>query len=114
MVIKYLCFIQSNSGLFTLFAPSNDAFDREKWYPGEDDFCSKMSFHIGRGLHKKDDLNDEQVIKSLLSKRTVRVNIYPFKDNVSLPKRCISGFFFVVSGIGRLWKKYFTSSIQKL
>jgi transforming growth factor-beta-induced protein len=74
--------IINHEGHFTLFAPNNDAFKHEKWYPGEDDFCSKMSIHIARGYYKQADLQDEQVIKSLLSKRTVRLNIYPFKNNL--------------------------------
>lgn len=73
----------NHEGHFTIFAPNNDAFAKEKWYPGENDYCSKMSFHIAKGYFKAEDLQDEQVVKSLLSKRTIRINIYPFKNNVT-------------------------------
>lgn len=60
-----------------MFAPTDEAFDREVKYPGEGTLLEKMQFHVARGKHMKADLKDEEVYKCLLSKRTIRYNLYP-------------------------------------
>lgn len=60
-----------------MFAPSNDAFEHEKVYPGEADQTDKIRFHVGRGSVESDKFKDEMIIKSLLSKRGIRINKYP-------------------------------------
>lgn len=41
--------------------------------------CDKVQLHIGRGNVKSNEITNEMTIKSLLSKRTIRLNVY--EDN---------------------------------
>jgi len=71
--------IINHESFFTVFAPTNEAFANEKVYPGEDTLCDKVKLHIGRGQVKSSEFANELTFKSLLSKRTVRINVYPNK-----------------------------------
>ncbi len=62
--------------MFTVFAPSNEAFTREKWYPGEDGLCDKVKLHVGWGHIMAANIENDMLVKTLLSKRKVRLNIY--------------------------------------
>jgi len=66
----------NHEGSFTLFCPIDDAFEREKIYPGEDTLIDKMRLHVARGMFKSEVFQNEMTFKSLLSKRTVRMNVY--------------------------------------
>eukprot|EP00094_Tigriopus_californicus_P010045 TCALIF_09688-PA protein Name:"Similar to TGFBI Transforming growth factor-beta-induced protein ig-h3 (Homo sapiens)" AED:0.24 eAED:0.24 QI:0/0/0/0.6/1/1/5/0/402 len=68
--------IINHEGFFTIFAPSNDAFKNEMTYPDEAPIKSKMLFHIGRGKIYAKDIKNEMTVKSLLSKRRIRLNTY--------------------------------------
>ncbi len=39
-----------HSGMFTVFAPTDEAFEHELRYPNEAPLKEKMQFHVGRGL----------------------------------------------------------------
>lgn len=82
--------IINHEGMFTIFAPSDEAFAREKTYPGEDKLCDKISMHIGWGNIKKADVQNEMTTKTLLSKRTIRINVYG--DVVAANGRKVSQF----------------------
>ena len=62
--------------MFTIFAPTNEAFEHEKFYPQEDGLKDKLKFHIATDLYKSSDIQDELTVKSMLSKRTIRFNTY--------------------------------------
>ena len=68
--------IINHEGFFTIFAPTNEAFTREKHYPNEGQLSEKMMFHVGRGRYEASHLTNEMILKSLLSKRTIRINSY--------------------------------------
>ena len=38
-------------GMFTVFAPTDEAFASERRYPNEASVKDKMQFHVGRGLY---------------------------------------------------------------
>ena len=63
-------------GLYTIFAPTNEAIEHEKKYPGETTLDEKISFHIARGQFKAKDIKNEVTVKTLLSHRTIRFNKY--------------------------------------
>jgi uncharacterized surface protein with fasciclin (FAS1) repeats len=42
--------VLNHEGWFTLFCPTNEAFAREKIYPGEDTMVDKMRMHVARGM----------------------------------------------------------------
>lgn len=72
--------VLNHEGWFTLFCPTDEAFAREKFYPGEDTMLDKMRMHVARGKFSSDMFENEITFKSLLSKRTIRINIYSNKQ----------------------------------
>lgn len=72
--------VLNHEGWFTLFCPTNQAFAREKFYPGEDTMVDKMRMHVARGKFSSDLFENEMTFKSLLSKRTIRINQYTVKE----------------------------------
>jgi transforming growth factor-beta-induced protein len=66
-----------HEGHFTIFAPTNEAFDAPKVYPQQEvSLLDRVSFHIARGLYKESLIQDESKVLTLLSKRKIRFNIY--------------------------------------
>lgn len=67
----------NHEGRFTVFAPTDAAFAREKVYPQEATLRDKILLHIGQGEVVESAFANEQVISTVQSKRTVRINVYP-------------------------------------
>merc|ERR1719204_39826 len=62
---------------FTVFAPTNEAFVREKKYPGVmANRSTVLQMHIVKGKTYAQDIKDEQVARTVAKSRTIRFNIY--------------------------------------
>ncbi|CAG0878686.1 unnamed protein product [Darwinula stevensoni] len=69
-----------HEGPYTLFSPLNIAFENIPDYTKEYSLGDLMKLHVARGDYLEKELKDEQLIRSLLSKRDVRINIYKKKS----------------------------------
>lgn len=65
-----------HEGHFTVFAPTNEAFDNPKAYPQDTTLNERVAYYIVRGLIKESMVSDELMVPSLLSKRQLRFNVY--------------------------------------
>ena len=72
--------IIDHEGTFTVFAPSNEAFDHPRAYPKSFSLEDKVRFHIGRGIVKASKIEDGDRMMSLLSKRFITFNVYGNED----------------------------------
>lgn len=66
----------NHEGRFTIFAPSDAAFAKEKKYPQEATLSEKILLHIGQGEVTSSDFTNEMILKTVQSKRNVRINMY--------------------------------------
>ena len=64
------------SGQFTLFAPTDEAFNNIPKWAGKLPLKEVLRFHVGRGLIYKKDFQNDLLIRSLLPKRDIRLNFY--------------------------------------
>ena len=65
-----------HEGHFTVFAPTNEAFENPKRYPLHFSLRDRVAYHIARGLIKESTIQNDQIVPTLLAKRTLRFNIY--------------------------------------
>ncbi len=65
-----------HEGHFTVFAPTDQAFDNPRAYPQDTTLVERVSYYIARGLIKESMADDELLVPSLLSKRKLRFNLY--------------------------------------
>jgi len=101
--------IINHEGWFTLFCPTDEAFNNEKFYPGEDTLTDKMRLHVARGKFNSSDFKNEITYRSLLSKRTVRMNTYTANHKhmvtangrpvVDMDHRARNGYLHVISEV---------------
>ena len=70
-----------HEGTFTIFAPSNEAFDHPDSYPSSFKLSDRVRFHVARGLIKQATVRDEDQVMTLLSKRKIRFNVYQGRDD---------------------------------
>jgi uncharacterized surface protein with fasciclin (FAS1) repeats len=103
--------VLNHEGWFTVFCPTNEAFQYEKFYPGESTLTDKMRLHVGRGRVNSTQFKNEETFRSLLSKRDVRINVYPSKGEkasittangcpvVSVDHKARNGFIQVISKV---------------
>ena len=75
--------VVDHEGHFTIFAPTNEAFENPKSYPQHATLLERVSLHIARGLLKESAIEDELKVPSLLSKRKLRFNVYDGGDKAS-------------------------------
>jgi uncharacterized surface protein with fasciclin (FAS1) repeats len=54
-----------HEGSFTIFAPSNEAFDHPENYPSTFKLSDRVRFHIARGLVKQTAIRDEDQVPVL-------------------------------------------------
>jgi len=66
----------NHEGYFTLFCPTNEAFMRPKFYPGDDTWTDRMRLHVAVGKHNSSDFHNEVVHRTLLDQRDIRINRY--------------------------------------
>lgn len=65
-----------HEGHFTVFAPTDQAFNSPKAYPQDTNMHERVAYYIVRGLVKESMVKDELMVPSLLSKRRLRFNVY--------------------------------------
>ena len=70
--VIFLC----HSGKFTLFAPTDEAFGNIPEWAGNIPLKELLRFHVGRGLIYSANISNELLVRSLLSKRDIRMNVY--------------------------------------
>ena len=72
--------VVDHEGHFTIFAPTNAAFENPKTYPSgrghSMSLYDRVAYHIAKGLIKESSVKDEMKVPTLLSKRTIRFNVY--------------------------------------
>jgi len=68
--------IIDHEGKFTLFAPSDEAFRNIPEWAGKILLKDLLRFHVARGLIYADDISNDLLARSLLSKRDIRMNVY--------------------------------------
>lgn len=69
-----------HEGHFTVFAPTDAAFDNPKAYPQDTTLNERVAYYIVRGLIKESMVSDELMVPSLLSKRQLRFNVYKTQE----------------------------------
>lgn len=67
------------SGHFTLFAPTNEAFENIPEWAGNIPLKELLRFHVARGLIYTKDITNDHLARSLLPKRDIRLNLYKVK-----------------------------------
>lgn len=68
--------IINHEGPYTVFAPTNEAFARIPAWAKNVAIPDLIKFHVARGDYVEKELKDNQLIRSMLSKRDVRINFY--------------------------------------
>lgn len=68
--------IIDHEGKFTLFAPTNEAFENIPKWAETIPLKELLRFHVARGLIHSDQFSNEFLARSLLPKRDIRINIY--------------------------------------
>jgi len=101
--------IINHEGWFTLFCPTDEAFRREKFYPGEETLTDKMRLHVARGKFNSSDFKNEEKFPSLLSKRAVRINTYTANHRhlvtangrpvIDMDNRARNGYLHIISEV---------------
>jgi len=101
--------VLNHEGWFTVFCPTDEAFAKERFYPGQDTLTDKMRIHVARGLYNTSSFENEVVFRSLLSQRKIRINIYSTEKTtimtangqpmVSTNHRARNGYIHVISGV---------------
>nr|XP_037282360.1 LOW QUALITY PROTEIN: periostin-like [Rhipicephalus microplus] len=81
----------NHEGPFTLFGPTNEAFEKApdacKYVP----LKSIVKYHIALGAHKKNELKNNLLLRSFLPGHTLRINIYPQTKSVTVSGKHITG-----------------------
>ena len=85
MALQVLFPLFSAVGMFTLFAPTNEAFDNVPESAGSIPLRELLKYHVARGLIYADDITNEFLARSLLAKRDIRLNIYKVDYQYDLP-----------------------------
>ncbi len=75
--------VLNHEGLFTVFAPTDEAFDRQIKYPHEAPLNETMMFHVARYQHLSKEFTNEMTVPSLLALRKVRINKYLTTDTAN-------------------------------
>jgi len=100
--------VLNHEGWFTLFCPTNEAFVAQKYFPEEETLVDTMRMHVARGLFESSSFRNEKLYKSLLSKRRIRMNIYPEKSGlvtangqpvIQSDYRARNGLVHIISGV---------------
>lgn len=59
-----------------MFAPTNEAFLNIPKWANDIPLKELLSFHVARGLIHADEIHNDMLARSILSKRDIRLNIY--------------------------------------
>ena len=63
-------------GKYTLFAPTNEAFKNVPEWAGKIPLKELLKFHVARGLIYSKDITNDMLVRSILAKRDIRLNLY--------------------------------------
>ncbi|CAN7987164.1 unnamed protein product [Ixodes hexagonus] len=99
--------VLNHEGPFTLFAPTNEAFDNVPGYCSNVPLLDVIKYHVALGSHKKTEFKNNVQLNTLLTGRRVRVNIYPNTKEITASGRSVSapdniasnGVLHVLSGV---------------
>lgn len=114
--------VLNHEGPFTLFAPTNEAFDNVPGYCSNVPLLDIIKYHIALGSHKKIEFKNNVQLDTLLVGRRVRVNIYPNTKEITASGRIVSapdnrasnGILHVLSGVMcSLYKGNAASELQR-
>ena len=75
-IISFMYF----SGKFTLFAPTNEAFDHIPKWAEKIPLRELLKFHVARGLIHFASITNDMLARSLLAKRDIRFNVYKVRQ----------------------------------
>lgn len=81
----------NHEGPFTLFGPTNEAFERAPSYCRNVPLKDVVKYHIARGAHKRNEFKNNLQLNSFLPGRLLRINIYPQTNSVTAAGRNITG-----------------------
>jgi len=84
--------IIDHEGKFTLFAPTNEAFNNIPKWAGKILLKDLLRYHVARGLIYSDDISNELLARSLLAKRDIRINVYKGGQVITANGSPISAF----------------------
>jgi transforming growth factor-beta-induced protein len=68
--------IIDHEGHFTLFAPTNEAFENIPKWASQLPLKEVLRLHVARGLIYTKDIKNDLLVRSLLPKRDIRLNLY--------------------------------------
>lgn len=68
--------IIDHEGKFTLFAPTDEAFNNVPKWAGNIPLKELLRYHVARGLIYTNEITNDLLARSLLSKRDIRINMY--------------------------------------
>lgn len=68
--------IIDHEGKYTLFAPTNEAFDHIPKWAEKIPLRELLKFHVARGLIHFESIKNDMLARTILAKRDVRFNIY--------------------------------------
>ncbi|KAH7957272.1 periostin [Rhipicephalus sanguineus] len=81
----------NHEGPFTLFGPTNEAFENAPGYCKNVPLKDVIKFHIVLGAHKKNEFKNNLLLRSFLPGQMLRINIYPQTNSVTASGRNITG-----------------------
>nr|AAP69998.2 embryo cathepsin L-associated protein [Artemia franciscana] len=80
-----------HEGKFTLFAPTNEAFKRIPEWAKDLPLKEVLRYHIARGLYYDKDLQNDMKLRTLLTKRDLRINLYDNGQTILAGGKRING-----------------------
>merc|ERR1712080_361022 len=91
MKVTGLSRILNHEGPFTLFAPVNSAFTDPPLWARDELMQEMLQYHVMRKEVKKEELHNDLTVRSLLSKRDVRINLYNGGQKITANGEVLSG-----------------------
>lgn len=80
----------NHEGPFTLFGPTNEAFENVPGYCSNVPLKDVIKYHIALGAHKEFEFKNNLQLDSFLPRRRLRINIYPQTHSVTVSGRNIT------------------------
>lgn len=80
----------NHEGPFTLFGPTNEAFEKIPDYCRNVPLKDVIKYHIALGLHKKNEFKNNLLLTSFLQQRQLRINVYPQTNSLTAAGRNIT------------------------
>ncbi|XP_075541469.1 transforming growth factor-beta-induced protein ig-h3-like [Dermacentor variabilis] len=80
----------NHEGPFTLFGPTNEAFEKVPGYCKNVPLKEVIKYHIALGSHKKNEFKNNLLLTSFLQQRQLRINVYPQTNSITAAGRNIT------------------------